>query len=121
MRPATGFRASVGLVACAATIAFAAPAFAEPVGPVPGNGVFQVGPDIAPGTYQTQGPSTPLIFVFGNVSPISFCSWSTHSTPAATPDDIVDANSSLGPMYAKISETAVSFKTENCDPWIRVS
>ena len=121
MHPATRFRAVAWLGACVVTVPFATPALAEPNGPIPGNGVFQVGADIAPGTYQTQGPSTPLIFVFGNVSPISFCSWSTHSTPVASPDDIVEANSSLGPMYAKIPETAVAFKTENCDPWIRVS
>jgi len=55
MRPAIVSRASAGFVACASAIAVASPTLADPSDQIPGNGVFQVGPDIAPGTYQTQG------------------------------------------------------------------
>jgi len=102
-------------------IALASPALAQPGGQIPGNGVFRVGTDIEPGTYRTQGPSNPLVLVFGDVAPISLCSWSTHSAPEATDSDLVDANSSLGPMYAKVPDTVAAFKTENCQPWTQVS
>lgn len=121
MRPALVPRASAGCVAWVAAIALASPAPAEPSDQIPGNGVFHVGTEIAPGTYHTQGPSNPLILVFGKVSPLSTCSWLTHSTPGASNDDIVDANSSLGPMYAKVPATVAAFETMNCQPWTRVS
>ncbi len=38
---------------------------------------------IRPGTYRTEGPSNPLILVFGRVSELSTCSWSTHSAAPA--------------------------------------
>jgi hypothetical protein len=121
MRPATVSRASVGFVACMAAVAIASTALADPSDPIPGNGVFHVGTDIAPGTYHTQGPSNPLILVFGKVSPLSTCSWLTHSTPGAGNDDIVDSNSSMGPMYAKVPATVAAFETTNCQPWTQVS
>jgi hypothetical protein len=121
MRPAIVSRASAGFVSCVTAIAVASPTLADPSDQIPGNGVFQVGPDIAPGTYQTQGPSNPLILVFGRVSPLSTCSWKTHSTPGAGGDDIVDSNTSMGPMYAKVPATVAAFETMNCQTWTRVS
>lgn len=124
MRPASVSRASAGFTACAiaTAIAVAAPTLADPSDQIPGNGVFQVGADIAPGTYQTQGPSNPLVLVFGRPSPLSSCSWKMHRTPGAGGDDIVDANTAMGPMYAKIPATGVAaFETANCQPWTRVS
>jgi len=114
-------RGLAGFVACVLTIALAPPSPAQPGAPVPGNGVFRVGPEIAPGTYQTQGPSTPLVLVFGDVAPISFCSWTTYSTPGTNKADIVDSNSSLGPMYAKVPASVATFETANCHPWTKVS
>src|ERR1700733_15879839 len=38
-----------------AVVALAPPAVADPLDPIPGNGVFVVGPDIAPGLYHTGG------------------------------------------------------------------
>ncbi len=121
MRPASTSRVAAGSVAVVAAIALAAPILAQPMDQIPGNGVFQVGTDIAPGTYQTQGPSNPLIIVLGRVSPLSSCSWSTHSTPEAGNGDIVAANTSMGPMYATIPPTVAAFETMNCLPWVRVS
>ena len=45
-------RASAVLVACVAVAALAPPAVADPSDRIPGNGVFIVGPDIAPGLYR---------------------------------------------------------------------
>lgn len=114
------FRASAGFVACVAAIALASPARAEPNVQIPGNGVFLVGTDMPPGTYRTAGPANPLILVFGRVSELSTCSWSTHSAPAATADDIIDTNTSMGPMSVVIPPTVVAFQTMNCKLWERV-
>jgi hypothetical protein len=93
---------------------------------VPGNGVFRVGVDVAPGTYRTNGPT----------SAGATCSWATHRTlgagwlgipPIARPDDvsgtsdIVDGNASTGQLYAKIPPTVAAFETNGCQPWQRVS
>lgn len=107
------------LVAGAAAITLAAPATAQPNVQVAGNGVFRVGVEIEPGTYRSPGPSNPLILVLGDVSPISLCSWSLHSTPAATDADLTDAGNSLGPALVNIPATAAAFKTQNCQPWTR--
>jgi len=45
--------AAAGLVASVAAIAFVSPAAADPMDPIPGNGFFLAGPDIAPGLYRT--------------------------------------------------------------------
>ncbi|KZS58019.1 hypothetical protein [Mycobacterium ostraviense] len=115
------FRASAALVACAAAISLASPAGAEPGDQFPGDGVFLVGTDIAPGTYRTEGPSNPLILVFGRVSELSTCSWLMHGTPAASAEDIVNSNTSMGPMYVTIPATVAAFETRNCKLWMRVS
>ncbi|WP_234797975.1 hypothetical protein, partial [Mycobacterium tuberculosis] len=87
-------RASAGLVAgmAMAAITLAPGARAETGEQFPGDGVFLVGTDIAPGTYRTEGPSNPLILVFGRVSELSTCSWSTHSAPEVSNENIVDTN-----------------------------
>ncbi|QUR69876.1 hypothetical protein F6B93_16115 [Mycobacterium spongiae] len=87
---------------------------------IPGNGVFQVGTEILPGTYRTEGPANPLILIFGRVSELSTCSWSMHSAPDANPGNIVNTNTSMGPMTVVIPPTVVSFQTANCKIWIRV-
>jgi len=52
-------RASAVLAACAAVFALAPPAVADPSDDqIPGNGVFRVGPDIAPGLYRTGGTAS---------------------------------------------------------------
>lgn len=112
-------RATAGFVACVAAIALPSPARADPGTEIPGNGVFQVGTDILPGTYRTEGPANPLILIFGRVSELSTCSWSTHSAPAASPDNIVNTNTSMGPMTVVIPESVASFQTANCKVWIR--
>lgn len=114
-------RASAGFIAWVASISLASSARAEPGDQIPGDGVFLVGIDVAPGTYRTEGPSNPLILVFGRVSELSTCSWLMHSTPAASAEDIVNSNTSMGPMYVTIPATVAAFETRNCKLWMRVS
>lgn len=115
-------RATAGLVASVALVVLAAPAVADPLDPIPGNGVFQVGTDIAPGLYSTGG-SASIWGVWINNIPTqdSMCSWFTYSTPDANKDNVVQANTSVGPMYASIPATVKAFESQNCQPWMRVS
>jgi hypothetical protein len=114
-------RVTAGLVIFMAGVAVAPPAVAAPMDKIPGNGVFQVGNDIAPGLYHTNGPSNPLIIVVGNMSSITSCTWFTHSKPAANRDDVISTNSSLGPMYVMVSTKVAAFETTDCQPWTRVN
>ena len=114
-------RASAVFVACVAVVALAPPAVADPGDPIPGNGVFRVGPDIAPGLYHTGGTASTIGIWINNL-PIQdeMCSWFTYSTPDANKDYVVQANSSMGPMYANIPSTVKAFESQNCQPWTRV-
>ena len=114
--------AAAGLVACAAAIAFAAPAGADSLDPIPGDGFFLVGPDISPGLYNTGGTAS-VFGVWINDVPTqdSMCAWFTYSTPDANKDHVVATNMSIGPMYANINSTVKAFETHNCQPWTRVT
>lgn len=114
-------RTSAVFFACAAAVALAPPAAAQPLDPVPGNGVFRVGIDIAPGLYHTGGTGS-VFGVWINDVPTqdSMCSWFTYSTPDAANDHVLQTNTSIGPMYANINETVMAFKSQNCQPWTRV-
>ena len=48
------------------------------------------------------------------------CSWFTYSTPDANKANVVQANSSMGPMYANINTTIKAFESRNCQPWTPV-
>lgn len=87
-----------------AVIPLAPPSAADPIDPVPGNGVFVVGTDIAPGRYHTGG-SGSIFGVWVNNVPTqdSMCSWFTHSTPDAARDHVLQTNTSVGPTYANIN------------------
>ena len=113
--------AAAGLVACVIAIAFAAPAGADPLDPIPGNGVFVVGPDIVPGLYRTGGSASPFGIWINNVpTPESMCSWFTYSTPDTNKEHVLQANTSVGPMFASIPATVKAFESHNCQPWTRV-
>ena len=113
--------ASAGLVACAA-IAFASPAGADPMDPIPGDGFFLVGQDISPGLYNTAGTAS-LFGVWINDVPTqdSMCAWFAYSTPDANKDHVVATNMSIGPMYANINSSVKAFESHNCQPWTRVT
>ncbi len=114
-------RVLAGFVACAVVVASAPSASADPMDPVPGNGVFQVGADIAPGLYRTGGSASPWTVWINNVpTQDSMCSWFTYSTPDANKEHVLQANTSVGPMYASIPSTVKAFESQNCQPWTRV-
>jgi hypothetical protein len=92
--------------------AVAAPtAHADASGSIPGNGVFQVGAEVAPGTYKSAGPSPAG----------GMCSWTTHSSLGVSMDDIVDGNASTGQIYAQIPATVKAFETVGCSTWSRIT
>jgi hypothetical protein len=109
MRAAIATRILVGVAAPAAAIVLASPATAYPSGGVPGNGVFRVGTEIAPGTYYTQGP----------VNPRFMCTWITRRTVGG--NDIADGNYTQGPQYARVPVTVAVFETFGCQPWTPAS
>ena len=110
------------LVAVWSVLALPAPAAAEPMDPIPGNGFFVVGPDIAPGLYRTGGSGSAWGVWINNVpTEDSMCLWFTYSTPDANKDHVVETNISMGPMYANINSTVKAFESRNCQPWTRVN
>jgi hypothetical protein len=115
-------RTVAGPVAVVATIALASPAAADPMNPIPGNGFFLVGPDIAQGLYHTTGTASVWGVWINNVpTEDSMCVWFTYSTPDANKDHVVETNISVGPMYANINSTVKAFESRNCQPWTRVT
>ncbi|MHA2414783.1 hypothetical protein [Mycobacterium avium] len=115
-------RASALLAVAATAIALAAPAFADPMDPIPGTGVFVVGPDIAPGLYHTGGSGSAFGVWINNVpTQDSMCSWFTYSTADANKEHVLQTNTSIGPMYANINSAVKAFESQNCQPWTRVS
>jgi hypothetical protein len=114
--------ASAGLVACAAAIAFVSPASADPLDPIPGEGFFLVGPDIAPGLYHSDGTASAFgIYINDVPTEGSMCLWFTYSTPDANKDHVVATNMSIGPMYANINSAVKAFESHNCAPWTRAT
>lgn len=110
------------LITCAVALAVAPSAGADPLDPIPGDGVFRVGADIAPGLYHTGGSGSAFgVWINDVPTQESMCSWFTYSTPDATKDHVVQANTSIGPMYASIPETVRVFESHNCQPWTRVT
>lgn len=114
-------RASAAFVASAVAIALAPPAVADMLDPIPGNGVFVVGVDIAPGLYHTGGSGSAFGVWINNVpTQDSMCSWFTYSTPDASKDHVLQTNTSIGPMFANINTSVKAFESQNCQPWTRV-
>ncbi|EHB58367.1 hypothetical protein MycrhDRAFT_0803 [Mycolicibacterium rhodesiae JS60] len=114
--------ASTGLLAAAAAIAYASPALADPLDPIPGEGFFLVGPDIAPGLYNTSGSASPWAIYINDVpTQDSMCVWFTYSTPDTNKDHVVATNMSIGPMMANINSTVKAFESHNCEAWTRVT
>ena len=114
-------RLSAAFVASVTAIALASPAIADPLDPIPGNGVFQVGADIAPGLYHTAGSASTFGVWINNVpTQDSMCAWFTYSTPDANKDHVLQTNMSVGPMFANINTTVKAFESQNCQPWTRV-
>lgn len=114
--------AKVVLVAPLIALTLAAPAAADPLDPIPGNGFFVVGPDISPGLYRTAGTGSAWgVWINDVPTEDSMCLWFTYSTPDANKDHVVETNISMGPMYANINPTVKAFQSINCQPWTRVT
>jgi hypothetical protein len=114
-------RAGAGFVACVVGLAVSPPARADLLDPIPGNGVFVVGTDIAPGLYRTAGSASTFGVWINNVpTQASMCAWFTYSTPDANKDHVVQTNMSVGPMFANVNTTIKAFESQNCQPWERV-
>jgi hypothetical protein len=114
--------AAAGLVASVAAIAFASPAGADPMEPIPGNGFSRVGPEIAPGLYHSDGSASTFgVWINDVPTQDSMCLWFTYSSPDANKDHVVATNMSIGPMYATINPTVKAFESQNCQPWTRVT
>jgi hypothetical protein len=113
---------AAALVAAVAALVFASPATAETLDPIPGNGFFLVGPDIAPGVYNTGGTASTFgVWINDVPTQDSMCVWFTYSTPDANKDNVVATNMSIGPMNANINSTVKAFESQNCQPWTRVT
>lgn len=114
-------RVSAVCVTCLALLGSAPPAAAEPMDTIPGDGVFRVGTDIAPGLYHTGGSGSAWgVWINDVPTQESMCAWFTYSTPDAANDHVVQTNTSVGPMYANIPTTVQAFRSQNCQPWTRV-
>ncbi len=115
-------RASAGLVAgmAMAAITLAPGARAETGEQFPGMGCFSWELTLRQAPTARRGRRI-LILVFGRVSELSTCSWSTHSAPEVSNENIVDTNTSMGPMSVVIPPTVAAFQTHNCKLWMRIS
>jgi hypothetical protein len=104
-----------------AVVALAPPAVADPLDAIPGNGVFVVGPVIAPGRYHTGGSGSAFGVWINNVpTQDSMCSCFTYSTTDAAKDHVLQTNTSIGPMFANINAGVKAFESHNCQNWTRV-
>ena len=97
------------LAACAAPLAAAHADPAPSPAPAPAtgidkDGIYQVGTDIAPGTYRSDGP------LEGGA-----CYWKRVAG-----DKVVDNAMSKKPQVVQIEATDTSFKTSDCQPWQKI-
>lgn len=74
-----------------------------------GEGMFVVGKDIAPGTYQTTGPS-------GAVD----CYWERLKHTSDATDSIIANDLGPGPAMVTIDQSDAAFQTRWCHPWTKV-
>ncbi|MCB0923572.1 MAG: hypothetical protein KDB50_03350 [Mycobacterium sp.] len=122
MSPTLLGRAAAVVGVVVAALGFGSPAAADPMDPIPGDGFFLVGPDIAPGLYRTGGSGSAWGVWINNVpTEGSMCLWFTYSTPDANKDNVIETNISIGPMYANINSSVRAFESRNCQPWTRVT
>jgi len=78
---------------------------------IPGNGIFAIGPEKAPGRYRTEGPS--------GANPVG-CYYAILRAPTSDSfDNIIDNNIVQGPGFADLSD-GTFFETTSCQEWVRV-
>jgi hypothetical protein len=101
-----------GVTAMTAAIAASPIGSADPGTSISGAGLFIVGKDIQPGTYQSNGPAAKG----------GRCVWEVHERRQGVNDSRLGGNSATaGPVYAQIpASTATSiigFLTTGCSTW----
>ncbi|NKY86150.1 hypothetical protein [Nocardia veterana] len=104
-----------GAVASAVTMLGAGLAAADPATSIPGDGLYRVGIDIAPGIYQSAGPADPA----------HDCSWE-RLWKIPEPNDPPDPNSAIvasdrthtTPVRVLIKPSDVAFASANCGGWV---
>ena len=73
-----------------------------------GNGIFEIGTDVAPGKYKTAGPT----------SDSEFCFWSRLSGLNGDPDvDVIVNGAQDGPYTVTIEGSDVGFQSSSCQDW----
>ncbi|WP_327120371.1 hypothetical protein OHB12_16180 [Nocardia sp. NBC_01730] len=102
---------TAGAMAAAATMLGAGTAAAEPANTMPHNGLYLVGVDIFPGTWEAPGTADPA---YG-------CDWrrlwKVEGDNTDMKNIIANNFTRLSPVRVEIKPTDVAFKTENCGPW----
>ncbi|WP_329132659.1 hypothetical protein OG552_13725 [Streptomyces sp. NBC_01476] len=74
-----------------------------------GDGTFQVGSDIKPGTYRSSGNSDGL------------CYWERSKDAKGEADSILANDNVTGSSYVTIARTDKFFKSTGCDDWFAVT
>lgn len=70
-----------------------------------GDGTFQVGTDIQPGTYKSSGNDGGM------------CYWERSKDASGDPDSILSNDNVTGSSYVTITKTDKVFKTTDCKDW----
>lgn len=83
-----------------------APSAKNPTTTIPGDGMYRIGYDIAPGVYRTNGVG-------------KLCYWSRLSN-ATGEDSIIDNDAGYGSRIAEISPTDAFFESSGCGTWTRI-
>ena len=104
-----------GAVVSAAAMLGSGTAGAAPATAVPGDGLYRVGVDIAPGIYQSAGPADPA----------HPCVWK-RLRHIAEPGDTADPNTYLvasdyvhiSPVRVMVKPSDAGFDTANCGGWV---
>lgn len=71
------------------------------------DGAYEVGRELKPGTYRTEGTATPLI---------PSCNWKRFRVGG---QGLVASGSSTGPTTISIDPTDGAFESRGCQPWVR--
>lgn len=80
---------------------------AAPAASFPGDGTYEVGVDVKPGTYKSAKPAS------GN------CYWARLKGDSGQLADIIANNNSSGPSVVTIKSTDKVFQTTGCEDWVR--
>ncbi|MHA6762061.1 hypothetical protein [Streptacidiphilus sp. PAMC 29251] len=83
---------------------------AAPATSFAGDGEFQVGKDIAPGTYKSAGPAS---------TDLPSCYWERDKDASGNMDSIIANDTPTGAAVVTIKFTDRIFKTQGCKQWTK--